>query len=612
MRPHLPYLSLSAGVTTLALLAVGGTVFAAPPRAEEIANPEITASEVTAHLKYLASPDLSGRGSGTAGNDQTAEYLAERFSAAGLKPAGENGTYFQSFKVFTGIKPGPGNALLLKQGKQVSKPAFQTAFKPLVFSSNGAATGPLFFAGYGISKPDLGHDDYKGVNVKGKVVVVLRHTPDNDPNGKLAPFASLLRKTMTAREKGAAGVLLVTGPLSEKPEDLGDWRGASDATDAGIPAATVKASFIEKLLAPTQKTVRDVQVMIAHGQNQSFPIPNATATLKVDLARQQAPTRNVIGMLEGSDPRLKDEYVVVGAHYDHLGMGGEHSLAESREPSIHFGADDNASGTTGVLELAQYFAANRSWIGRSILFMGYSGEEIGLLGSAHWTKQPTVPLPKVVAMLNMDMIGRLRNDSLFVVGAKSSPAWDEILAGAGKSSTLKPKLDTSAPFGGSDQQSFYIKEIPVLFFFTGIHTDYHRPTDTWDKINVEGEVRILKYVADVLSGVSKHASRPAFVKLPDAVPSQSSRFRVFLGTIPDYGENVEGVALSGVRTGGPAEKAGVRAGDILVEIAGRKIRNVQEYTEILGDLRPNVPVKLVVLRKQDRLTLSITPAARAE
>jgi len=224
-----------------------------------------------------------------------------------------------------------------------------------------------------------------------------------------------------------------------------------------------------------------------------------------------------------------------------------------------------------------------------------------------------VPLSKVVAMLNMDMIGRLRGDSLFVVGARTSPAWQEILAEAGRSSTLQPKLDSSAPFGGSDQQSFYVRGIPVLFFFTGVHSDYHRPTDTWDKINIEGEVRILKYVAEVLDRTSRLETRPAFVKIQDPAPTQGgNRFRVFLGTIPDYGETVEGVALQGVREGAPAEKAGIRAGDVLVEIGGRKIRNVEEYTVVLADLKPNVPVKVVVLRNKERLTLTVTPAARAD
>ncbi|MFN3651762.1 MAG: M28 family peptidase [Armatimonadota bacterium] len=574
-------------------------------------------------MKYLASPELEGRESGQKGNALAADYLARRFKAAGLKPAGEKGTYYQRFPVFTGVRLGNGNALEFRVDGETRRLELGEQFAPLAFSGNGSAGAPVVFAGYGISKPELGYDDYAHLDVKGKIVVVLRHTPDNDDEGKFGPFAQLTYKTMTAREKGAAGILLLTGPLSEVKEDLGvdpapNGQGlprlryglASGSTDCGIPAAFVSAAQVDELLAGSGKKLRDLQLTMAHGQPASFPLEGATARVTVRVERQTAPTRNVIGLLEGSDPKLKHEVVVVGAHFDHLGHGGAHSLSGNGKPEIHHGADDNASGTAGLLELAQYFGANRKKLGRSVLFMGFSGEEMGLLGSNYWTKHPTIPLERVVAMVNMDMVGRLKDDTFWVIGGGTSPAWKGLLDQVNAKHRFQMKVGGRSGFGGSDQQSFYAKGIPVLFFFTGVHADYHKPSDTWEKVNADGAARLFQFVADSVERVSRLAERPAFTRSAEEEQAPGPGFRVYLGTIPDYAEEVEGVMLQGVREGSPAEKAGIRGGDVLVEFDGKKIRNVQEYTVVLSTARPNVPVKIVVLRKGERIELSITPAAR--
>jgi Zn-dependent M28 family amino/carboxypeptidase len=600
------------------LLALG--LLAAPhlralsdaPRPEEVSNPEITAPEVVAHIKYLASDELKGRGSGTPGNNEAGDYIAGRFKAAGLKPAGENGTFFQKFSVFTGITLGTENALSFKQGKQTRTLKLSEEFMPLSSSANASANAPVVFAGYGISQADLGYDDYKGLDVKGKIVIVLRHTPDGDDNGKFGPYAPITAKTMTAREKGAAGILLVTGPMGDHPENFGKLSLGSGPLDSGVPAAFVKRQVVEELLAPQRATLSDLQVAMAHGSPRSFALSGVRASMRMNLLRQNAPTRNVIGMLEGSDPKLKNEVVVIGAHYDHLGMGGEHSLAESDKPAIHHGADDNASGTAGVMELAQYFGAHREKLGRSVVFMAFSGEEIGLIGSANWVKKPTIPLERVSAMVNLDMIGRMRNDTVQVIGTDSSPAWKELLEEADKPYHLQLKTGGSLGIGvgGSDQQSFYVKDIPVLFFFTGVHPDYHRPSDTWDKIEAGGEAKLLQFVADTVERLSRLTPKPLFTKSKEQEPTSSTGFRVYLGTIPDYAEEVEGVALQGVRENSPADKAGIRGGDVIVEFDGKKIRNVQEYTTVLSAAKPNVPIKIVVLRKGERVTLTATPLSR--
>jgi len=619
----------------LASVMLAGSLLAAPPAPEEVSDPQITAREVQAHVKYLASEELEGRGSGTSGNDLAAEYIAQRFRAAGLRAGGENGTFFQQFPVITGVSLGGGNALTLRSSSRTfplqpgsgTPPAGASAardgqpsaasaaaatgdYMPLSYSKNGSVFAPVVFAGYGISKPDLGYDDYKGLDVRGKIVLVLRHTPDGDLDGKFGPYALLTYKTMTARLKGAAGILLVTGPISEQPENLGVFHLESASADCGIPAAFVKRQHVEKLLEPSGKTLRDLQIMIAHGKTQSFAIPGARAGMRVNVVRDFRPTRNVLGFLEGSDPKLKDEVVVVGAHYDHLGRGGSHSLSGESAPAIHHGADDNASGTAGVLELAQHLAANREKLGRSVLFMGFSGEEMGLLGSAHWTRKPTIPLERVAAMVNLDMVGRLQNNVLNILGAPSSPVWKGLLDEVNGAYKFQVRAGGGTSFGASDQQSFYAKQIPVLFFFTGVHPDYHKPSDTWEKVNVEGEEKLLRFVADTVERVSRLPQRPEFSKSQDQEPTTSPGFKVFLGTIPDYAAEVEGVAFQGVREGSPADKGGLRAGDVLIEFDGKKIRNVQEYTAILADAKPNVAVKLVVLRKGERVNLTVTPAAR--
>ncbi len=601
-----------AGIGLSAALIGAGAFLpaqAGPPREAEISNKEITASEITAHVRYLASPELAGRGSGTPGNDRAAEYIASRFKSVGLRPAGERKGFFQSFPVFKGVKLGKVNTLRLDlAGKKQDLPV-EKEYMPLAQSKNGAAAGEVVFAGYGISRPDLGYDDYKDLNVQGKIVLVLRASPDD---AKFGVAAQINTKTMTAREKGAAGILLATGPLTEQEENLGVFRLDSAAADAGICGAIIRRGHAEKLVALAGKKLEDLQVAMAHGQTQSMAIPGARAEIGIHIDRQMGTTRNVVGLLEGSDPRLREEVIVVGAHFDHLGHGGSHSLSPSSKPEIHPGADDNASGTTGVIELAQYFAAHRERLGRSVLFMAFSGEEIGLLGSAHWTKNPTIPLGRVVAMVNMDMIGRMKSDTVFVLGSKTSSEWDGILREASaRDAGLVVKSDSSTPFGSSDQQSFYAKKLPVLFFFTGLHPDYHRPSDTWDKVNAEGTARILRLVADVLERAGRSPQRLAFTPLPEAAPARSGSFRVYLGTIPDYAATVEGVTLQGVREGGPAEKAGLKAGDVIVEFAGKKIRNVEEYTVVLSEIKPGVPVAVVVLRGSDRLTLTLIPASRA-
>jgi Zn-dependent M28 family amino/carboxypeptidase len=576
----------------------------------QVAAPEssIRAEDVLGHIRYLAGDSLEGRGSGTEGARRAARYIADHFRAARLRPMGSRGSYFQEFPFTAGVKLGPKNTLEVRHGGSRKQLKLGEEFMTVGLSSTGRASAPIVFVGYGIRAPELKHDDYAGVDVRGKIVLVLRSAPDgDDPHGRFGPYVALRSKAATARDQGAAGILFVTGPLSELEENVSAFRVDSSFADAGLPAALIRRDRVEELLQSAGRDLRALQTELAHGAAKSFPIPDASAALTTSIARERRTTENVLGFLEGSDPKLRKEVLVIGAHYDHLGRGGEGSLETRDVHGIHHGADDNASGTAGVIELARYLAARRDRSGRSVLFAAFSGEELGLLGSSHFVKNSTIPLDRVVAMINMDMIGRMKDDRVVVIGSGTSPAWKELLDSAGKTHALTVRTNASG-FGASDQTSFYARHIPVLFFFTGVHSDYHRTTDTWEKINAVGEARLLGLIADISERICGLPERPLYARADSGEPSMPVAFRVYLGTIPDYAEEREGVTLQGVRENSPAEKAGLRAGDVIVEFDGKKIRNVYDYTYVLRDASPGKPVPIVVLRGSKRETLTITPA----
>ena len=338
----------------------------------------------------------------------------------------------------------------------------------------------------------------------------------------------------------------------------------------------------------------------------SFVLQNTTANVSVDLVFQESTTQNIVGVVEGTDPRLRMEYVVVGAHYDHIGMGDENSLASSTEPMIHFGADDNASGTAGIIELAAAF--KRRPAKRSIVFMAFSGEEKGLLGSKHWVSNPTLPLGQIVAMVNLDMIGRLTNGKLNVQGTGTSPIWPRVIDSA-KAGLPLTVTTTADGFGPSDHSSFTAKNIPVLFYFTGLHGDYHRPSDTWDKINADGEATVLKMVEKSIRIVADSTARPEFTKgaeKPAAQQSSSIALKVTFGVIPDYGDDPQGLHITGVKPGSPAEKGGLVGEDIITAMGATTIKNIYDLMAALGTFKPGDTTTVKVLRDGKPMSLSVT------
>lgn len=567
-------------------------------------SPEVTAKEVLYHIKYLASDELQGRRAGTEAADRAAEYIAEEFDEYGLKPLGPDGSFYQEFEFVSGVRLGEKNSFAVSVAGSRTQYRASSDFTPLAFSKDTSVTSNMVFAGYGITAKDLQYDDYEGLDVKGKVVLVLQYGPEGDnPHGRFSKYLALRLKAMTARGRGASALLIVTGPLDEEKDELMKLRYDFAFGDAGIPCMHVKRSVAEAVLKAAGFSLKGVQEKLRSSQKPgSFFISNVSVLLSSDVQKLRSKTKNVIGLFPGTDPRLKDEYLVIGAHYDHLGLGGAGSLIPDTV-AVHHGADDNASGTAGVLELAQAFVAERSEHKRSILFMAFGAEEWGDLGSDYFMKHPLVPLQKIVGMINLDEIGREKDSTLIVHGTGTSPLWNTLLSQFNNPKQFNLKVNPEG-FGPSDHASFYAKDIPVLFFFTGVHPDYHKPSDTEEKINTAGEQSILEFVYKIAREVSNREEKPLFTRADmPRQPGESGGFRVYFGTVPDYAEQVDGLKISSVRKRSPAEKAGVMGGDIITKFGGKTIKNIYDYTYALEEFKPGEEVELVVKRGDKILQL---------
>lgn len=570
---------------------------------------------IWSHIYTLASEEFEGRGSGSAGNEAAAHYIAERFAEYGLKPIGtsryhdlqapmDGSGYFQPFRVYVGAEAGRANRLEAQvNGKRITF-KLREDFMPEPVATTGIASGELVFVGYGIHSSLAGHEDYAGIDVKGKVVVALEGTPPviEGPN-LLRAYQSARAKARTAKEQGAVALVIVQkedAPLSA----MLVGRGA----DSGIPVVTLRRQAAERLFSACGISLNDLW------QNpKSRPLEHASATVQTEVIQRYGATANIIGLVEGTDPQLKNEYIVIGAHMDHLGWGLQGgSMYTGKLPAIHYGADDNASGTAGLLELAQYFAANPPK--RSLIFMAFSGEELGLLGSAYYTNHPIIPLEKTVAMLNMDMIGRLRDDKLSISGVDTSPVWRPLLQELNREAGFDLSL-SGGGFGASDHSSFFAKKIPVLFFFTGMHREYHTPADKPETINAPGAARVARLAAEVTEHIANLPERIAFSEPQQAQPRRQGPergIRVYVGTVPDYSEDVKGMRLTGVREGSPAQKAGLRAGDVIIRFGEAKVESIYDYMDALNRYKPGDTVTVVVLRDGKEVELKLTLEARAE
>jgi hypothetical protein len=560
----------------------------------------LAVDRLMADVKWLADPAREGRGMGTGGLVASGEYLERRYRELGLSPAGDGGTFRQPFLVTTGVDVRAETSLTLDDA--VIAPG---AIAPVGYSSSGAAKGDVVLAGYGITATDLGVDDYAKLDVKGKIVLVRRFVPEGEKFSERDAqrrYGDIRHKAWTAREKGAKALIVVDAPLP--PANVKGWKAPEEAPlpapqpegygDAGLPVLIVKRAALAGAL---EKLAKKVPVR---------------AELRVSLTPIQKETFNVAARLVAGAPAAQrlPGVVVMGAHYDHLGYGGRDSLAPGqREP--HVGADDNASGTAALLEAARALVGRKGELRRDVMFVSFSGEESGVLGSTHFTRTPPpgVAMADMVAMINMDMVGRLRENRLSVLGTDSADEWPPLVDAACAKARIACATGGDG-FGPSDQTPFYAAGVPVVQLFTGAHGDYHKPSDTADKINGAGAAQIAEMSSELAFTVAGRDARLSLKQARAPAPRGDVRsFNASLGTIPDYAgppAGQRGVLLAGVRPGGAAEAGGLQRGDILVRLGTHEIGSVEDLMYVLNASRPGERVKVEVIRGGRELKLEVT------
>ncbi len=586
-----------------------------------LANNEASEARMLEDLKYLASDECEGRGIETQGIHKAADYIAKTFAGIGVKPGGVEKSYFQPFNYYfgPGKEKGPskltlkgplGQAIELKQGVD---------FQVLGLSARGTVSAPIVFAGYGAIAKEINYDDYQGIDVAGKVVLLLRRTPRF--RNAAVPFdgprkeqhAALEMKMGLAESARAAAVMVVNDAGAAPDGDLFMPFEDTARASASIPGFQLRRCVADMIFQSFGETLADVEQAIDRDlKPRSRPILGWTATLEANVERPAIACKNVIGVLEGAGP-LASETVVIGAHYDHLGYGGRGSLAKNKnEKAIHYGADDNASGTTAVLELARRFAEQKNRQGRRLVFMAFSAEESGLRGSQYYcNKEPLFHLAETVAMVNLDMVGRSALDpktqkqKLIVEGIGTAKHFEKMVEELNPGFQLT-KRPGSPPY--SDNDSFYKKKIPVLFYWTDTHPDYHKPSDTWDKINLTEMRKIVDLAEKTVARLATDAARPEYVQVaikmtPITVgPGKMPR----LGIVPNYDDQA-GVVATSVTPEGPAAKAGIKAGDIIVEIAGKAVPNLNTYMAVMVQQKAGQAIEVGVMRGDKKVVLKVTP-----
>lgn len=567
------------------------------------------------HVKVLASHEMEGRGAGTAGLEKAARYIADQFRLLGLAPLAHD-TYLQAFPVTINARLGTANEFVYTLDGRQRRLKLNEEFVPFNFSATGRTSGRVVFAGYGITAPEYHYDDYAGMDVRGKLVLVLRHEPQE--SDEKSPFAGKLltshaqfwSKAVNAKQHGAAGVILIHDRANHEgeAEELERFGRTAGPAAAGILFVQVRSEIAQTWLEAAGKRLEELQKEIDHDlKPRSFELPEALKVeLSVDVQRESRTIHNVAAYLPGQSA----EYVAIGAHYDHLGLGEQFSLAPQEAGKPHPGADDNASGVAGMLELARWLSGLPKQK-RGVLFLAFAGEELGLLGSRYWVDNSPLPLENAVAMINLDMIGRVRDGKVYVGGASTGSNFRELLERLMPQHKLTADYSGSFDAGSSDHTSFLSKRIPVLFFFSGLHADYHKPSDTWDKINAPAAAELLRAVGDVVLNLLNDPARPQFVAPPAPAASAAGRgYGAWFGSVPDFTENPKGLRFADVREGSPAHRAGLRAGDILFEFDGKPIQNLYDFTYALRSKKPGEEVTVKVYRNDQVLEARVVLGER--
>ena len=552
-------------------------------------------NEVLNHIKFLSSDEMEGRYPGSKGSIKSADYIAQNFEQAGLRPYNSE-EFFQKFEFKSGVSLSDNNNLI------VNKKRFRVKkdYIPIQFSESGNFKGQIIFTGYGLKVDELNWNDYKDIDVEGKWVLMFRGSPEGyNPHSKFSDNISIRKKTLTAKDFGALGVLLINQNRSDPLIDLSfDY----NSKPIGIPVLNISYDILKVL---SDKDFESIKKEIDKNEKQKSFLLESELESNIDIKVENVSISNVVGVLRKKQNKTNNNYIVIGAHFDHLGYGlrGSGSLAPGKN-IIHNGADDNASGTAVLLDLAYKLSKLKKKLNNDIIFVAFNAEEQGLLGSKFFVDNIGNDINNVKTMINLDMIGRMKNNQLTVGGIGTAELFEKIVDNANKS--LQIDLSKSASGQGpSDHSSFYNKNIPVLFFHTGGHDDYHKPSDDWTKINIEGINRINDLIFNVVENIDSLEDPPEFIATTNPSAQRRMNFSVTFGIMPNYGDSSQGLKVDAVRENGPAYNAGMKDGDIIVKINKKDVSDIYEYMARLGELKPGDIAKVQVLRNNKNIMLEI-------
>ena len=565
----------------------------------------ITQMELKSHVRYLASDRLQGRSPGTNGDRKAAEYIRNQFKNSSLTLLGDAG--FQYFDIITDVSLGHNNSLTIDQINF----SVGIDFVPLSFSQNITLTAPIIFVGFGFDfqNDSLSWNDYSDIDVARKWVLILRGSPDgNNPHGGFSEHSSLRKKVMIAKDHSVAGVIFTSGSKFDESDALIPLRYDQSQINVSIPVIHVKREVADLLLYKSGGSLVSLENTVIQMKEKFKSIElKKNVSVSTTVKHKTVQTQNIVGVLPGIDEQLKNEYVVMGAHYDHLGFGGEHS--GSRRPDhyeIHNGADDNASGVSIMMELAELFSHNNS-NKRTLVFVGFGAEEMGLLGSKHFVKSGIVENDNIQIMLNMDMVGRLdrKENKISIGGTHTAVSLESEIENIVSKTSLKYSFSPEG-YGPSDHSSFYVNDTPVLFFFTGAHNDYHTPDDDAEKINYKGMKVLSQLIYSIADYFSNMDERIVFQEAGPKKQEERQRFKVTLGIMPDYTYSAtRGLRIDAVLKNKPASIAGLKDGDIIIKMNGNSVNDIYEYMHRLSEFNPGDEVKVKVVRGKEEKTVIV-------